>query len=159
MIRGSGELCLDNAAAGQLLVCDGGIRLRAASMAQAVSCSLSAVSAGLEVTAEPVPDSPTLNAVLHLSCSEPLPLGAARQLQLQWLLGETVLGEESVVLTDSADLWLAAPIRYDQPLPKDEITFNAADYADIDEKNRAAILEEIKRKDEAFYEQWLHYDS
>lgn len=121
VIRGSGELCLDNAAAGQLLVCDGGIRLRTASMAQAVSCCLSAVSAGLEVTAEPVPDSPTLNAVLHLSCSEPLPLGAARQLQLQWLLGETVLGEESVVLADSADLRLAAPIRYDQPLPKGQL--------------------------------------
>ena len=121
VIRGSGELCLDNVAAGRLLVCDGGISLRAASMAQAVSCSLSSVSASLEITAEPLPDSPTLCAALHLSCSEPLPLGAARQLQLQWLLGETVLGEESVVLADSADLRLAAPIRYDQPLPKGQL--------------------------------------
>ena len=62
---------------------------------------------------------------------------------------------ESLVFAERA----ADHIADDQPLPKDEITFNAADYADIDEKNRAAILEEIKRKDEAFYEQWLHYDS
>ena len=66
---------------------------------------------------------------------------------------------ESLVFAERAADHIAAHVSDDQPLPKDEITFNAADYADIDEKNRAAILEEIKRKDEAFYEQWLHYDS
>ena len=66
---------------------------------------------------------------------------------------------ESLVFAERAADHSAAHVSDDQPLPKDEITFNAADYADIDEKNRAAILEEIKRKDEAFYEQWLHYDS
>ena len=66
---------------------------------------------------------------------------------------------ESLVFAERAADHIAAHVSADKPLPKDEITFNAADYADIDEKNRAAILEEIKRKDEAFYEQWLHYDS
>lgn len=66
---------------------------------------------------------------------------------------------ESLVFAERAADHIAAHVSDDQPLPKDEITFDAADYADIDEKNRAAILEEIKRKDEAFYEQWLHYDS
>lgn len=66
---------------------------------------------------------------------------------------------ESLVFAERAADHIAAHVSDDQPLPKDEITFNAADYADIDEKNRAVILEEIKRKDEAFYEQWLHYDS
>lgn len=66
---------------------------------------------------------------------------------------------ESLVFAERAADHIAAHVSADKLLPKDEITFNAADYADIDEKNRAAILEEIKRKDEAFYEQWLHYDS
>ena len=66
---------------------------------------------------------------------------------------------ESLVFAERAADHIAAHVSADKPLPKDEITFNAAEYADIDEKNRAAILEEIKRKDEAFYEQWLHYDS
>lgn len=121
VIRGSGELCLDNVSAGQLLVCDGGIRLRSSSMAKAVSCSLSDVSASLEITAAPTPDSAVLEAVLHLSCGTPLPQGAARQLQLLWRLGSTVLGEESVILTDSADLWFSAPIRYDRPLPEGQL--------------------------------------
>ena len=44
-------------------------------------------------------------------------------------------------------------------VPTENIAFDPAEYADIDQRNRKAVLDEIKRKDEAFYEQWLHYDS
>lgn len=66
---------------------------------------------------------------------------------------------ESLVFAERAANHIAAHVCNEQPLPKDEITIHAEDYKDIDEKNRAIILEEIKRKDEAFYDQWLHYDS
>ncbi|MCD8356067.1 MAG: L-aspartate oxidase [Clostridia bacterium] len=66
---------------------------------------------------------------------------------------------ESLVFAERAANHIAETISVDEPMPENEITFDAADYADIDAKNRAAILEEIKRKDEEFYEQWLHYDS
>lgn len=44
-------------------------------------------------------------------------------------------------------------------MPTDEIPFDPTFYADIDEKNRKAVLEAIKRKDEAFYDQWLDHDA
>lgn len=66
---------------------------------------------------------------------------------------------ESLVFAERASLHAAAHISPDQPIPHENIAFDPADYADIDEKNRQAVLEEIRRKDETFYEQWLHYDS
>lgn len=66
---------------------------------------------------------------------------------------------ESLVFAERAANHISETVSVDEPLPEEEITFNAADFADIDAKNRAAVLEEIKRKDEEFYEQWLNYDS
>lgn len=66
---------------------------------------------------------------------------------------------ESLVFAERAADHISKTVSVDEPLPEKEITFDAAEYADIDAKNRAAVLEEIKRKDEEFYEQWLHYDS
>ncbi len=66
---------------------------------------------------------------------------------------------ESLVFAERAAHHAAQHVSADQPIPTENIAFDPAQYADIDERNRAAVLEEIKRKDEAFYEQWLHYDS
>lgn len=66
---------------------------------------------------------------------------------------------ESLVFAERAANHAVKTISLDEPLAVGTITFDAADYADIDEKNRVEVIEEIKRKDEAFYEQWLHYDS
>ena len=66
---------------------------------------------------------------------------------------------ESLVFAERAADHAAVHISTEQPMPVETVAFDSADYADIDEKNRKAVLDEIKRKDEAFYEQWLHYDS
>ena len=66
---------------------------------------------------------------------------------------------ESLVFAERAANHAAAHISTEQPVPTENIAFDPAEYADIDQRNRKAVLDEIKRKDEAFYEQWLHYDS
>lgn len=66
---------------------------------------------------------------------------------------------ESLVFAERAAHHAAAHISLEQPVSHENIPFDPSDYVDIDEKNRQAVLEEIRRKDEAFYEQWLHYDS
>lgn len=66
---------------------------------------------------------------------------------------------ESLVFAERAAQHAAKTISTAEPLPETEIAFDPAAYDDIDARNRAAVLDEIKRKDEAFYEQWLHYDS
>ncbi len=66
---------------------------------------------------------------------------------------------ESLVFAERAAHHLAEHIPADQPIAGEALAFDAAEYADIDQRNRRAVLDEIKRKDEAFYEQWLNYDS
>ena len=66
---------------------------------------------------------------------------------------------ESLVFAERAANHAAAHISTEQPVPTENIAFDPAEYADIDQRNRKAVLYEIKLKDEAFYEQWLHYDS
>lgn len=66
---------------------------------------------------------------------------------------------ESLVFAERAANHVAAHISMDQPVSTDGMTCDPAEYADIDEKNRTAVLEEIKRKDKAFYDQWLDNDS
>ncbi|MDO4173358.1 MAG: L-aspartate oxidase [Eubacteriales bacterium] len=66
---------------------------------------------------------------------------------------------ESLVFAERAANHIAQTVSVSEPMPDSELTFDAADFEDIDARNRAAILEEIKRKDEDFYEQWLHNDA
>ena len=66
---------------------------------------------------------------------------------------------ESLVFAERAANHAAAHVSTEQPVSTENIAFNAEEYADIDQRNRKAVLDEINRKDEVFYEQWLHYDS
>ena len=39
------------------------------------------------------------------------------------------------------------------------VPFHPEDYENIEERNRNEVIEEIKRKDAKFYDQWLRDDS
>lgn len=66
---------------------------------------------------------------------------------------------ESLVFAERAANHIAETVEAGKPMPTDEIPFDPAFYADIDEKNRTEVLKAIKRKDEAFYDQWLDHDA
>ena len=66
---------------------------------------------------------------------------------------------ESLVFAERAANHIAETVEAGKPMPTAEIPFDPAFYADIDEKNRTEVLNAIKRKDEAFYDQWLDHDA
>lgn len=66
---------------------------------------------------------------------------------------------ESMVFAERAAQDISAHISLETPMNVEDISFRPEEYADIEERNRNEVIEEIKRKDAEFYDQWLRDDS
>ncbi len=66
---------------------------------------------------------------------------------------------ESMVFAERAAQDIKNVVSTETPIEVETIPFHPEDYANIEERNRNEVIEEIKRKDAKFYDQWLRDDS
>lgn len=98
------------------------VLVRAGTVQDQIDYGLQNVTGTVLITAEPMPEAPTLRARLSLTDATPPANERTHALRVTWKLGEAVVAEQTVELGSSASTELSCPIDYRKPLPTGELS-------------------------------------